>query len=544
MSIKPAEVEQSIKNFTSIDINNFDNNYFVKSLKKLIKSRIRPTDDDETPNALLENVEEQYSKNSLDCLLNNLECFSEMMMQAFIDPHMVGGSPDQLKDLKPQDLTVEFALGAVLQQTEIDAMAAAQIIKDREKGQTDTELLSKLQKLDQAANEMIHWAVRRDLFHESPSYFTPTPYRNDIKATREPRPVALVYFSGASKLRMIPYAPIAPLSLPSDLTDKNPKEKNDMEIWLKPALAYEVGRLIFWQGSYQSKLDNVAAWNGRSKFSRFLALQMQAAGYSKWVVNAVSGIFADVFMTMQCDVSAVGHAIRRAQPRKLDRFHGEDLRYQLPPVMRPYVCLTTLDIDSNLNKHISDQNMNHAQVVKDLTEIWTKTQNEVYGRKSANDASVMKPPVTVTVYSDTGPMLIGFDEALSEVKRATKYIVELLNAIVVSSISETSPDSNALTQFGEWQKGKIWMKLVEAYHPTTLDQEHPQAPLDTFFLNVWENTLCLETKNIIDYSHKEESIIDKGTYDSRYSDQRFYWPSILYAGGWTMESLGNNGNPY
>lgn len=555
--------------------------HFNAALQKLIKLRIKPA------STSLANVTDPYSKQSLECMLNNLECFSEILLAAFCDGHYIGEpstTPPSRQIYHTSALTREFALNAVLQQTEIDANAISLVINDRIKGSTE---LGKLVKLDEIANNMIQSAVNGNMFDPQPSYVQETPFRtkdgivpDTNGATREPRPMPLVHFSGASKTRMNPYCPVALISLPIDLINKDPDDAEQLDIWLKPALAYEVGRLIFWKGSFfePERPAGQKFFFDRCKFSRYLGLEMQRQGFSKWIANAVSGIFADVFMTIQCGDNALGHAIRRAQPRKLDRFHGEDLRYQLPPLLRPYVSIETLKL---LNPQLNLQTF--LDQWKTLLDEWKKIEANIYGRTEItqsrtkfvadrkrdnsgnwdpipNDISTeapwkehvidaftgkQLPPINVTVYTDSGPTTMSFEVAREEVERATKHIFKILSSLqpVSSTIQLDKIDlTNTATphwNYGEWQNGQKWMERVPLW------QEREDTTLvDTFFLEAWLNPLSIETRNNgIEWAYFE-GIIDKATFDANYRDQRFVWGSALYAGGWTMESPGNAGNPY
>lgn len=570
-----ATILDSIADFTDDQpitiggtLNIMSSKHFNAALQKLIALRIKPT------STSLTNVTDPYSKISLECMLNNLECFSEILLASFCDGRYIGepsNTPPHKQIFHSSALTREFALNAILQQTEIDATAIALVINDR---QNATEV-GRLKELDKVANVIIESLVNAGIFDTEPDYVPKTPFiarhgaSTDTQGpTREPRQMPLVHFNGSVKIRMNPYCPVTLISLPIDLIDKNPNDPEQLDIWLKPALAYEIGQLAFWKGSRQDK----AFIYGRCKFSRYLGLEMQRKGFSKWVTNAVAGIFADVFMTLQCGENALGHAIRRAQPRKLDRFHGEDLRYQLPPLLRPEVCIKTLTL---LGKNINSSLLNK----------WDQIQKNVYGRKEVvikdlrsysienipgvgwqipqniTNISIWKqelktdftgkqlPPINVTVYSDSGPTTLGFDSALEEVKRATEYVFDLLvgglgiqasttASIELDDIVSSMPASSPNWNYGDWQNGMKWIDKV------ALTQDLGNNATDIFFRQAWLDPLRYETRNNGIEPAYMKGIIDRSTYDEYYSYERYTWVSALYAGGWTMESPGNSGSPY
>ncbi|MCW1969489.1 MAG: hypothetical protein KIH69_015360 [Anaerolineae bacterium] len=539
---------------TNIDTNVYDkgkliekrklvsSKHFHEAVQKLLTLRIKPPSG---ANTLLSAVNDSYSKISLECMMNNLECFSEMLIATFCDPLYLG-EPDGVIRYHSNTLTREFALNAILQQTEIDGMAISQIIKDRDSNST---ILGAVKALDKAANQMIQSAVTAGFFDENPNYVLTTPIdHTDLKGpTREPRPTPLVYFSGGAKTRMIPYCPVAPLSLPLNLIAKDPFNSTDLEIWLKPALAYEVGRLIFWKGSVFS--DHPNYYFKRNKFARNLHFELLEKGRSKWVANAVSGIFADIFMTIQCRLNAFGHALRRAQPRSLDRFHGEELRYQLPPLLRPQVVIKTLEL-LGINDLEKDELSNR------LIPKWTEIQQTVYGRtqrevdfNGENERDLgLELPIETTVYTETGAITMSVVAAKTEVDLAVEYIFNAYfknltlsgnSALELDKISSASPPSAPNWNYGNWQSGDIWMKNVPIYEGYDLNK-----PVQShFMLENWFSVLSVETRNSLWHAYKT-GLISKPIFDEHFRGQRYYWVTALYTGGWTMESPGNTGQPY
>lgn len=539
---------------TNIDTNVYDNGnlitsrklvsskHFHEAVQKLLTLRIKPPSG---ANTLLSAVNDSYSKISLECMMNNLECFSEMLIAIFCDPLYLG-EPDGVIRYHSNTLTREFALNAILQQTEIDGMAISQIIKDRDSNST---ILETVKALDKAANQMIQSAVTAGFFDENPNYVLTTPIdHTDLKgSTREPRPTPLVYFSSGAKTRMIPYCPIAPLSLPLNLIAKDPSNSTDLEVWLKPALAYEVGRLVFWKGSVFN--DNPNYYFKRNKFARNLHFELLEKGRSKWVANAVSGIFADIFMTIQCRLNAFGHALRRAQPRSLDRFHGEELRYQLSPLLRPQVVIKTLEL-LGINDTEKDE------LISRLIPKWTEIQQTVYGRpqrdvdfSGENERDLgFKLPSETTVYTETGAITMSVVAAKTEVDLAVEYIynayfknlmlscaLKLDLEKISSALSPTDPNWN----YGNWQSGDIWMKNVPIYEGYDLNK-----PIEShFMLENWFSVLSVETRNSLWHAYKI-GLISKPVFDEHFRGQRYYWVTALYTGGWTMESPGNTGTPY
>lgn len=554
-----SDIFNSIKEFsveiidTNIDTNVYDkgnltgtrklvsSNHFHAAVQKLLTLRIKPLSG---ANTLLSAVNDSYSKISLECMMNNLECFSEMLIATFCDG-LYFGEPDGVILYHSNTLTREFALNAILQQTEIDGMAISQIIKDRE---SSSGILSDLKKLDEVANKMIQSAVDAGFFDENPSYVLTTPiHRADIKGpTREPRPTPLVYFSGGAKTRMIPYCPVAPLSLPLNLIAKNPSNSTDLEVWLKPALAYEVGRLIFWKGSVFN--DNPNYYFKRNKFARNLHFELLEQGRSKWVANSVSGIFADVFMTIQCRLNAFGHALRRAQPRSLDRFHGEELRYQLPPLLRPQVVIKTLEL-------LGIQDAERLELNNGLMPKWAEIQRTVYGTpqrkvdfngENEKDDG-FKLPIETTVYTESGAMTMSVVAAKTDVDLAVEYIFNAYfknlilpdTSLELENISSASPLPDKKWNYGDWQAGDIWMKNVPLY-----ENYDPNKPVEThFMLEAWFSVLSVETRNSLWHAY-QTGLISKSVFDEHFRGQRYYWVTALYTGGWTMESPGNGGTPY
>lgn len=403
---------------------------------------------------------------------------------------------------------------------EIDSAVFAGIARDRLKN----SFAIPYAKLDAIANNMIESAVNQGWFAPDPRHVYETPFNIHPDATAEPRPVPLTHFGGSS-LRMIPYSPAVPISLPIDLVAMNFSDDEEVEIWIKPAIAYEVGRLAFWKGSLADPHAELPSYHQRVKFSRFLGLRMQTElGISKWVANGVAGIFADVFMTLYCGLPALGYAIRRAQPRKLDRFQGEDLRYQLPSVLRPFVCLHVL------------KNMSVAP--DKLEDEWKDCFKRVYGKPHRNSVDkidditdIYDPPLNVTIYNDYGTTSIGFAEARAEVERATDFIYGLMESLK-NNLPATLPSP---LDFGDWQDGTVWMKLV----PLATGN----LGSDTFFLEGWFSVLSSETIGVINDAYLKGAI-DDATYNDYYRGQRAYWSTALYSGGWMMESPGNTGGPH
>lgn len=517
-----TDIINSIKDFSDIQEiapNIGKSTHFSPALERQIKIHITPLVDQLKP--LMLPAIDDYSKKSLLCMLCNLECFSEEMLMSFCSTHYFGEPPSGEK-YHPNSFTTEFALNAVLQQVESDSAVFAGIARDR----LNNPFAIPYADLDAIANNMIESAVDQGWFASDPSHVYETPFNAHPNTTAEPRPVPLTHFGGSS-LRMIPYSPAVPISLPIDLVATNFLNPNDAEVWIKPAIAYEVGRLAFWKGSLADPLS----YYQRVKFSRFLGLRMQTElGISKWVANGVAGIFADVFMTLYCGLPALGHAIRRAQPRKLDRFQGEDLRYQLPSVLRPFVCLHVLKKMSSINS--SDLNKLEGE--------WKDCFKRVYGKphrssvdKMDDITDVYDPPLNVTIYNDYGTTPIGFAEARAEVERATDFIYGLMKNLKNATTSSLS--STSAPNFGDWQNGQVWMKLVP------LATGNPGS--DTFFLEGWFSILSNETISVINDAYLKGAI-DDATYNDYYRGQRAYWPTALYAGGWMMESPGNTGGPH
>jgi hypothetical protein len=403
---------------------------------------------------------------------------------------------------------------------------------------------------------MIDWAVTRGFFHVDASH-TYATFDERIGNGRviEPRPVALVYLGGGSKLRTVPYSPVAPIQLTADVAHKamtlnldTDTGKTDFELWVKPALAYEVGRLVFWKGSLIHRRSTLASDEkqripsnfDQSMFSRYLGLFLERSGIARWVANAVAGIFADVYMTLQTGPAAVGYAVRRAQPRRLDRFHAEDLRYQLPPLLRPYVCFRTLALAKN----------SYDDQIKRLNEeIWEDlVMHDVYGRHilawqggdrnqgevpDNNATRAMKTPVSVTIYTETGPATIGFDAARAEVEKAVDIVYKHITANTqdaVTALAQT-PD------LGPWAEGNQWM------HTHMVERVGGGGVKASFLAEGWFAILSSQTMINVELAFLCQ-IVDKATYDAVYRDQKTYWGTALYAGGWLMESPGNSGRPY
>lgn len=533
---KPPRIAAA--NMTPPNAYNGKSAHFSRALEQQIKIHITPLVNQLRALTLPEI--DDYSKLTLLCMLCNLECFSDEMLMSFCSTHYFGEPPSGEK-YRPNSFTTQFALNAILQQVEIDSTVFAGIARDR----LNNILGIPYAKLDAIANNMIGSAVDQGWFASEPSHIYETPFNIHPDATAEPRPVPLTHFGGSS-LRMIPYSPAVPISLPIDLLATGFSDE-EVEIWMKPAIAYEVGRLVFWKGSLADPHAQLPSYHQRVKFSRLLGLRMQTElGISKWVANGVAGIFADVFMTLYCGLPALGYAIRRAQPRKLDRFQGEDLRYQLPTALRPFVCLRVLKKMTSIN----------SEDLKLLEDEWEDCFKRVYGkpqRKSVDNTDditdIYDPPLNATIYNDYGTTSIGFKEAKAEVERATDFIYELMKDLKNTTTSSLpSP-----LHFGEWKDGKVWMKFVQLAVgdpqpdvPGNLPNNLTPADLplkDAFFLEGWFSILSNETITVINHAYLKGAI-DDATYNDYYRGQRAHWSTALYSGGWMMESPGNTGGPH
>jgi hypothetical protein len=454
-----------------------------------------------------------YGEVALCSLLGNLRHFSNRLFEGLVDEQLLN-----VKAIIPREYSVQYASNLVARQVEMDVATISNIAYQR---QNSSALLPKLEFLDQKAHAMIQRAVNSGLFSQDPAYVpetTPTQNRTHI----EPRPLPLVYFGANATNRTIPYTPVTPLSLPIDLINKDPNTPNDFAIWFEPALAYEVGRLVFWKGNHPDS-DSVF---GGIKFARFVNLRMQEGGCSEWISNAAAGIFADVFATLVCNTAAAGFSIRRSSIRRGEHFIAEDSRYQLPLVLRPLVVIETLKkmgVDS--------------VVISDLQKIWDAEQLDAYGTDITTPSKTIKPK-SVAVYSKGTSLNLGMEAAENEVKDAVNFIYSLLQNV------QTQPTLIPSLQFpspSEWMNGDLW----NAHRKYWADPNSQSSPAQgqNYFFESWHAPLSLETDQEVKRAY-ESGVIPESSYKAHYEGQKIYWAVTTYAAGWTMESVGNSGTPY
>lgn len=479
-------------------------------------------------NLITSAVGDPYTKSALLSIINNLKEFSGVLNDSVLDPTILN-----VPDIIPPTNSHHYAADLISAQTDMDLARISVIISQR---QTGSALASFLQDMDKKAMPMINWAVERGLFGSSPAYTPDIEYDN--RKHIEPCPAPLVFFGGNETSRTVPYTPVAPLALPTEMMDlalRSPQlSLNDYQLWFEPSLAYQVGRLIFWKGEMPNPSEDL----GSAKFARFLNLQMQEKGCSEWVSNAVASIFADVFSTIWCGNAAVGYAIRRATSKTNETYLAEDMRYQLPWFLRPYVALETL----NLMTTGGDDYV-------DLKAFWETEQKKLnfslvreYSTYDANNPdrnSICKlaenqiTPKEVTVYSAGKSFNLSFNAALAEILDATREVYRCITSLGVISVSDpTLPTPIA----SPWLDGSIW----RSPHSKAFVPENPGI---NYFIEVWLTALFVQTRHHIMLA-ADKGVIPSYIYESYYHEQKVYWTTAMYAGGWLMESSGNSGGPH
>lgn len=410
-------------------------------------------------------------------LIEDLREFSTRLFGEFLK---------NMADTPPEYYTHEFALNSIIDQVGFDIATISQAASQR---RVYADVLGDL---DRIADAHVQQAVNMGVFHTSASHIvSPSDHR-------EARPLVLTYFQRSPTWRANIYSPITLIGVPYDSVPAAALTNSKTLLGMSTiaAVAREVGQLVFWKG-FCPRYPGDATFGG-AKFLSCLNRRMQGDGISEWVANGVSQLVADVFAVMVSGESISSRSMDNAIARQFERYYAEDQRYQFIPALRTEAILTTL----SLNKSVTPVRL------AELQRTWQTRLTDAFGHEVSTLQGSKRPPLTV--------LPSGYNAKLSyrAANEEINHAVTLIHSIFAAGISQS--------------------KLIPI---TPLDMKLP--------LNKWEgetgNTTWNGLKAVLLDEERTQFKHDQLTGLREEDDVPHDWQTLLYAGGWVMESGGNGG---
>lgn len=388
-----------------------------------------------------------------------------------------------MADEAPEYYTHEFALNAILNQVGFDLATITQAAAQRRL------YAERLRELDIIADGYVQQAVNAGFFHSSAAHTV------SLSDHREPRPMVLTYFQRSPTWRANVYSPITLVGMPYDSVASaalmNPTAA--LGPAAAPAVARAVGQLVFWKGFCPSYPSD-PAFTG-AKFLSCLNRRMRADGFSEWVADGVTHLASDVFAAQIVGESALNHSMNNAIAQQFDQYYAEDRRYQLTPALRTEGTLSAL----TLSKSVIPTRLN------ELRHNWTLRLTDAFGHELNGNHANKQPPLTVSPYGFQTKL--SYRVARDEVTQA----VSLLHTILTKGLMSSNSAADSLkSSQGRWD-ATVGEQNYVAWRSVLLAEEHAQL--------------------------KHDQAVGLAESDTTPRD----WLTLLYAGGWVMESPGNTG---
>jgi hypothetical protein len=493
-----------------------------------LKSNILKTRD----NLPESNALNDREKNLFACLLDNLGQFAYRMLGYFSDPTIV-------QDKMPSHMTSTYALNLVLNQVGFDLNIIQQAIYQR------LVFGDLLRKADGLAALFLQPAVELGLFQPDSNV---KPSKTE---PREPKPVILTYLNKAPTIRMMPYSPIALVSLPADTTefmDIDNASENIYAALRVLALAHEVGHLTFWKGYLARPEDDATG-----KFASFLNRHLRREGASHYIADGVEEMLADVYGALVVGLPMFYTAQSGAISRQRERYFAANSRYMVIPELRPSIYHATLKKQLGIS----------AESISTAEKAWNGLLAKYYGNGSALGG--YHAPKTVEV--EAGQYRISYLTAKAETVDAVEKILHLLGneptkrvnlralaqsvhkrngkskdtqkaaqddktqagvlkntaQYLMQIASSDAIEKDLVSDLSEYADGRVWLQPSEQNSEDSTD-----------YWKIWADRLMKEEKAQV------QAMKDANLHQSGYSDSDLDWFTVLYAGGWVMESPGNS----
>lgn len=467
----------------------------------------------ETQNGRLLKALPKNEKYLFKCLLDNLRMFAHRMLEYFCTP---ANEP-------PIHYTRMYALNLVLNQVGYDLSVIQQVIAQRH------IYGALLRRADRFAEAYLGSAVNAGLFLESSNVL---PKKDE---PRNPKPVVLTYLNKAPTIRMMPYSPIALVSLPSAAVAYSCGDEKEQAIAAREflALAHEVGHLVFWKGYAEDTED----LEGRGKFASFLNRTLRRKGVSHYIADGVEETVADMYGALTAGISIFYTAQLKATTRQREHYFAANARYTVSPELRPSIYDAVLSVEG----------ITSGPALMQAQDAWSELVKPAYG--DIDDLGNYLSPKTVEV--EAGQYRISYEVAVAEIKSAVQRIQPLLKAVQRTQIgasgkivakamlvtqeeileaasqhlSDTPPKfplpAVQLYDLSEYQDGQPWIE------PTAGNGASD-------YWQIWASRLLEEEQR------QQEAMVKAGLEAPPYNAKDNDWYAILYAGGWVMESTGNS----
>jgi len=423
-------------------------------------------------------------------LLSNLRDFTEKMVDYFRIVTPPSGFP--------HDYSKSSAINLVLKQAGFDFNVISQSILQR-------LIFSDLHaQADEQATLWLEPAVKAGFFNVSADH-VPTD-----KDMRQPIPIIATYLQKSPTTRVQPYSPVALIALPLTST---------LQTVDRQSLAHEVGHLVFWKGSVQVEKDGP-----QYRFASFLNRWLRREkGISPFIADGVEQIVADMYGALVAGLPIAKTAQDLAALHTRERSYATDVRYDVTPELRPHIYEKTLELTGRVTK----------KELADLRARWQTLLAENYGPKHGNGQN--KPPVTVNVGADYE---VSYKYAKEELEEAVEYIYSFLKKVEPPTKAGSSIPKTALpTSIAEIQG-----TLGEYYPSQSFWTDANTALAQKQHFETWVDCLTSE-EGAQQNAMRAAGMNDIYAIYSADGPAVTDWFTILYAGGWIMESPGNTNGP-
>jgi hypothetical protein len=369
------------------------------------------------------------------------------------------------------------------------------------------------------------------------------------KAPGGDRPRSLIcYYQKSPWARRQPYSRIGLIGIPP--TCVLPKDDANATTTLRDFLAipHEVGHYVFWNG--QRKTDASARKPKPKYFSTFQGYEVLKRGVTPYMAYWTEEIFADTYGARIAGplIASSFQDILAAQT--MDGYYLKNIRYFPAPIIRAEIYLYAL---RRLKRGSNDKTL----LVSTLTGRWQDLAKNSF-RKQSDDAEDSNPsgklktePVaTFTTYERHEQSIAS---ASRELKTVCGYVNSFLDDIHPPQffLDLTKPNSkgrvtnnpNGDNQLhsGFDELDKAIKNLVE---PSNLNQSRNQQSLQR--PSPWAATEC-DNETTTWYKWKEDLVADERKLPPKYfgyvDKNQIEWFSVMYAGGWTVDSPAGGTGP-
>lgn len=421
-----------------------------------------------------------------------------------------------------------------------------------------------LAELDCYANQMVQNAVDAGLFDDlarmDGNGFIMTGKNNRAQRILEPRPIIITYVSKMPTSRVIPYSPIVLLGLPSDyFLASQPKITDNTR--LLSAINHEIGRLVFWRGyctnipfigpDADEKRKAIDTYLGRVPvtpplkkpiankshkalvgLNRYLRMMQ----FSPWVADCAEQIVADVYTAMHSSTEdAMKLAFYRTKSMIMERSFYDKLRYQLPIELRPEIFLY-------IRQRIASSGGTDPAITE-AEDYWWRTDGlpslatNRYGAHVDNTkkwgwrAELFGPEVN-NIHLDPNNVKpygiengLSFEIAKEELLKVTEIVFQMLGGTIKAKNGAT-PTLN--------------------YKGTSPTYYFNPPSMHVYWNNpMWENWAyqLVEEEQDMRNEFRLSGLADPYGV-TRTSDDELNFYTLLYAGGWIVQSIGNSSGPH